>query len=197
MLAVGASLDSLGRFVLGQPRLVPTANPTSIFQDKSTTNQRLVIRISVSDFERSLLAAGLGEPSLHCLIRSIPGSSGAYWLTLGRWILTILADFITQKPPANLAIPLSKIAFLFPGQGAQTVGMCQALYRELPAAKALFDQAGEILGYDLADICFNGPAEKLNSTVVCHRLCTSVAWRRWKNLNSTLPKSTSLSLIHI
>ena len=61
---------------------------------------------------------------------------------------------------------MSKIAFLFPGQGAQTVGMCQSLCQELPAAKALFDQAGEILGYDLADICFNGPVDKLNSTVI-------------------------------
>ena len=61
---------------------------------------------------------------------------------------------------------MSKIAFLFPGQGAQTVGMCHSLCQELPAAKALFDQAGEILGYDLADICFNGPVEKLNSTVI-------------------------------
>ena len=61
---------------------------------------------------------------------------------------------------------MSKIAFLFPGQGAQTVGMCQSLCQELPAAKALFDQAGEILGYDLADVCFNGPVEKLNSTVI-------------------------------
>ena len=44
--------------------------------------------------------------------------------------------------------------------------MCQSLCSELPAAKALFDQAGEILGYDLADVCFNGPVEKLNSTVI-------------------------------
>jgi [acyl-carrier-protein] S-malonyltransferase len=44
--------------------------------------------------------------------------------------------------------------------------MGAALCKELPAAKALFDRAAEILGYDLADICFNGPIEKLNSTVV-------------------------------
>ena len=61
---------------------------------------------------------------------------------------------------------MSKIAFLFPGQGAQSIGMAKAVCEALPAAKALFDQAGEILGYDLADVCFNGPAEKLNSTVV-------------------------------
>ena len=61
---------------------------------------------------------------------------------------------------------MSKIAFLFPGQGAQTVGMAKSLCDELPAAKALFDQAAKILGYDLAEICFNGPEEKLNSTVI-------------------------------
>ncbi len=61
---------------------------------------------------------------------------------------------------------MSKIAFLFPGQGAQTIGMAKDLCQELPAAKQMFDQAGEILGYDLADICFNGPAEKLNTTAV-------------------------------
>lgn len=61
---------------------------------------------------------------------------------------------------------MSKIAFLFPGQGAQTFGMCRELYNELPAAKQLFDQASEILGYDLADVCFNGPEDRLNSTVV-------------------------------
>lgn len=61
---------------------------------------------------------------------------------------------------------MSKIAFLFPGQGAQTIGMARDVCQQLPAARALFDQAAEILGYDLADVCFNGPAEKLNSTVV-------------------------------
>jgi [acyl-carrier-protein] S-malonyltransferase len=60
---------------------------------------------------------------------------------------------------------VSKIAFLFPGQGAQTVGMGRELYDSLPAAKARFEQASAILGYDLAELCFQGPAEKLDATV--------------------------------
>lgn len=59
-----------------------------------------------------------------------------------------------------------KTAFLFPGQGAQYVGMGSALAKSLPAAKALFDQASEDLGYDLLDVCTNGPAERLNATDV-------------------------------
>lgn len=61
---------------------------------------------------------------------------------------------------------MPKIAFLFPGQGAQTVGMAKSLCETLPAARQLFDDARKILGYDLADVCFNGPVEKLNSTVI-------------------------------
>ena len=60
---------------------------------------------------------------------------------------------------------MSKTAFLFPGQGAQTVGMGAALAASLPAAQALFDRAADILGYDLLQLCTDGPAEKLNSTV--------------------------------
>jgi [acyl-carrier-protein] S-malonyltransferase len=58
------------------------------------------------------------------------------------------------------------IAFLFPGQGAQTVGMAGALCASLPAARQLFTEASEVLGYDLLDVCVNGPAERLSSTVV-------------------------------
>ncbi|OHB77919.1 MAG: [acyl-carrier-protein] S-malonyltransferase [Planctomycetes bacterium RBG_16_64_10] len=59
---------------------------------------------------------------------------------------------------------MSKTAFLFPGQGAQTVGMGLQLARSFAAAQALYDRAAEILGYDLARLCFQGPAETLNST---------------------------------
>lgn len=60
----------------------------------------------------------------------------------------------------------SKIAFMFPGQGAQFVGMCGDVCKEVPAAKSLFDEASSVLGYDLLEICTEGPKEKLDSTAV-------------------------------
>tara|TARA_B100000676_G_scaffold11917_1_gene10925 strand:- start:19533 stop:20444 length:912 start_codon:yes stop_codon:yes gene_type:complete len=59
---------------------------------------------------------------------------------------------------------MSNVAFLFPGQGAQAVGMAQQLIETAPEAKALFDQASEVLGYNLAELCISGPAETLNTT---------------------------------
>src|SRR5207237_1341768 len=61
---------------------------------------------------------------------------------------------------------MPQVAFLFPGQGAQAVGMGRQLCEALPAARQLFDEAAAVLGYDLADVCANGPAERLTSTVV-------------------------------
>lgn len=55
-------------------------------------------------------------------------------------------------------------AFLFPGQGSQEVGMGKEEYETIPEAKALLDKANEVLGYDLKDLMFNGPIEKLTDT---------------------------------
>lgn len=60
---------------------------------------------------------------------------------------------------------MSKIALLFPGQGAQHVGMGKLLVEQYPKAKELFDIAREVLGYDLSNLCFNGPAAELDSTI--------------------------------
>ena len=55
-----------------------------------------------------------------------------------------------------------KTAFLFPGQGAQFVGMGADVAGEFPAAAEIFNKANAIVGYDLKKLCVEGPAEELN-----------------------------------
>jgi [acyl-carrier-protein] S-malonyltransferase len=57
-------------------------------------------------------------------------------------------------------------AFVFPGQGAQFVGMGKDLYDNIPLAKKMFEQANEILGYRITDIMFNGTDDELKQTKV-------------------------------
>ncbi len=64
----------------------------------------------------------------------------------------------------NTSMDVDAVGILFPGQGAQAVGMGKWLCETYPAAKDLFTQAGEVLGYDLAELCQEGPAEKLDQT---------------------------------
>lgn len=58
-----------------------------------------------------------------------------------------------------------KIALLFPGQGSQFTGMCRSLINDFPYVKRYFDEANELLGFDILKLCLNGPEEKLNLTV--------------------------------
>ncbi len=58
----------------------------------------------------------------------------------------------------------SHIAFIFPGQGSQCLGMCKEFYDRYPAAKAVFQEAGDILHLDMARLCFEGPLDALNLT---------------------------------
>lgn len=59
---------------------------------------------------------------------------------------------------------MSKLAFVFPGQGAQTVGMGKDFFDRYDVAKRLFREADEALGYSIMDMCFDGPAEDLKLT---------------------------------
>lgn len=56
------------------------------------------------------------------------------------------------------------LAFLFPGQGSQTVGMGKALADQFPVARATFEQADDALGYAISRLCFEGPADELTLT---------------------------------
>lgn len=56
------------------------------------------------------------------------------------------------------------IGLVFPGQGSQSVGMGRALYEASPGLRGLYEEASSVLGYDVAALCFDGPAERLNLT---------------------------------
>ena len=83
---------------------------------------------------------------------------------------------------------MPKIAFLFPGQGAQAVGMGRELYDELPAARALFDRAGAILGFDLKAVCFEGPAAALEATDVSQPAIFVASLAALEGLKSSHPE---------
>jgi len=72
---------------------------------------------------------------------------------------------------------LGKIAFVFPGQGAQAVGMGKDAYESSPVAKATYDRADEALGYSISKLSFEGPEEELRQTANTQPalLATSVA----------------------
>src|SRR5437899_2817084 len=72
------------------------------------------------------------------------------------------------------------IAFLFPGQGSQSIGMGKELAAKYPTARQTFEEADDALGYKLSQVCFEGPEDQLRMTEITQPaiLATSVAaWR--------------------
>jgi len=82
-------------------------------------------------------------------------------------------------------------AFVFPGQGSQAIGMLSDLSTKFPLVKQTFDQASEVLGYDLWRLCQSGPEKSLNQTEKTQPalLATSVAvWRVWLDQGGEPPE---------
>jgi [acyl-carrier-protein] S-malonyltransferase len=71
-----------------------------------------------------------------------------------------------SSSPASAASSSTKVAFIFPGQGSQAVGMGKDLAEKYPLARQTFEEADEVLGYKLSQICFDGPEEQLRLTEI-------------------------------
>jgi len=82
---------------------------------------------------------------------------------------------------------MSKTALLFAGQGAQAVGMGKDFAETFPSAKAWFDHANAVLGYDLASICFNGPDAELTKTENAQPGIFLVSWVAFQLLKEQAP----------
>ena len=86
---------------------------------------------------------------------------------------------------------MTKFAMVFPGQGSQAVGMLKDLAENYPVVKSTFDEASQVLGYDLWALVQDGPAEELNKTWQTQPalLASSVAiYRVWQSINGAQPE---------
>jgi [acyl-carrier-protein] S-malonyltransferase len=77
----------------------------------------------------------------------------------------------------------TSIAFLFPGQGSQAVGMGKDLFEKYPVARQTFEEADAALGYKLSQLCFEGPEEQLRLTEITQPAILTVSVAAWRVLD--------------
>src|SRR5437763_1800902 len=76
-----------------------------------------------------------------------------------------------------------QLAFLFPGQGAQIVGMRKELAEKFPVARQTFEEADDALGYQLSKLCFEGPEDQLRLTEITQPAILTASVAAWRVLD--------------
>jgi [acyl-carrier-protein] S-malonyltransferase len=94
---------------------------------------------------------------------------------------------MTESTEVSQSTP-SKIAFIFPGQGSQAVGMGKELAEKYPIARQTFEEADEALGYKLSEVCFNGPEDQLRLTEVTQPAILSVSIAALRVIEGRVPR---------
>ncbi|HXM61261.1 MAG TPA: ACP S-malonyltransferase [Terriglobales bacterium] len=85
---------------------------------------------------------------------------------------------MTNSSPTN-----GSIAFLFPGQGSQAIGMSKELAEQYPIARQTFEEADEALGYKLSQLCFEGPEDRLRLTEITQPAILTASVAAWRVVN--------------
>src|SRR5712675_1247032 len=92
--------------------------------------------------------------------------------------MTSVYEFMTNSP----------IAFLFPGQGSQAVGMGKDLFDKFPLGRQAFEEADDALGYKLSQLCFEGPEDQLRLTEITQPAILTVSVAALRVLETRIPK---------
>jgi [acyl-carrier-protein] S-malonyltransferase len=93
-----------------------------------------------------------------------------------------------QQTNHSLHPSATTVAFVFPGQGSQAVGMGKDLAEKYPIARQTFEEADEALGYKLSQICFEGPEEQLRLTEITQPAILTVSIAALRVLETRIPK---------
>src|ERR1700735_5016832 len=86
------------------------------------------------------------------------------------------------------SVATQKIAFIFPGQGSQAVGMGKDLAEKYPVARQTFEEADQALGYKLSQLCFEGPEDQLRLTEITQPAILTTSIAALRVLETRLPK---------